>query len=422
MTLVLYLAVFLAFVLLILSLVENAITYLSRFELRVLLEKNEKPGSLLQRLVQDRREVLVPLQFSIQLTQITLAILGTYVVIGLGTPRPLLISFFVLSGCVLLLRQLVPKLIVHINPEKVFLLVVPLLEPVLRGLQWIGWPLLAPLSFMRRQNALREEAEEEAEPTVEEIQAFLDVGEEEGIIEEDDTELIQSVVEFGDTLVREVMTPRSEMVTISEHATLQQLKELIVASKHSRIPVYSGSPEQIIGVVSVRPLLAEYNAETANNPILPLVVPTKFTPESKPVKELLKELQSSGDYMAIVVNEYGEVAGLVTVEDLVEEIVGEIHDKDEQLRDDVVKESDHSYVLRAGISLADFEKLFQVDVGDSEFTTLSGWLVNKLGKVPQSGEVIEIQGLGIEILHADRRRIHSLRVRKLETAPKEMGR
>ncbi len=418
----LYLSIILAFLLLTLSLIENSITRLSRFELRVILEKSEEPNPFLHRIVQERTEILVPLQFSIQLTQICLAVLGTYVVFSRQTRHPLLTASVALSLCVFLLRQLIPKLIVSVNPEKVFLSMVPLFEPLFQALQWVGWPLVASLSLVKRENESRAEEEEEEEPSEEEIQAFLDVGEEEGILEEQDTEMIQSVVEFGDTLVREVMTPRTEMVTISEKATFQQLKELLVTSKHSRIPVYSGTAEQIVGIVSVRQLLAEYSSETAQNSIRSMVMPTMFTPESKRVRELLKELQTAGDYMAIVVNEYGEVAGLVTIEDLVEEIVGEIRDEDEQLRNDVIYEEPHGYVIRGDVTVSEFEELFDLKVRETDFTTISGWLVNHLGKVPQPGETFEILGLRIEILNSDRRRIHFLRARKLEQSVSNQAR
>ncbi|HEY3128774.1 MAG TPA: hemolysin family protein [Acidobacteriota bacterium] len=403
---------FLACLLLVLSLIENSITYLSRFELRVILEKSTKPNAFLQRIAQKRTEALVPLQFSIQLTQICLAVLGTYVVITRNAPHPAITAFTALGLCVFLLRQLIPKLIVRANPEKVLLLLIPLFGPLFNALQWVGWPLLASLSLARKENGSGDEEREEEEPSEEEIQAFLEVGEEEGILEEHDAQMIQSVVEFGDTLVREVMTPRTEMATISEKATLQQLKELMVTSRHTRIPVYTGTPELIVGIVSLRQLLAEYNSETAQHSIQALVMPTMFTPETKRVRELLKELQTAGDYMAIVVNEYGEVAGLVTIEDLVEEIVGEIRDEDQQLRDDVIREEPHSYVLRGDVTVSEFEELFGLTVGETEFTTISGWLVNYLGKVPQPGETFEILGLKIEIINADRRRVHFLRANK----------
>ncbi|MBI2821729.1 MAG: HlyC/CorC family transporter [Acidobacteria bacterium] len=413
----LYLVAALAWLLLFLSLVENSITHLSQVDLRVLLERSRQPRVLLQRLVQEKNEVLIPLQFSIQLTQISLAVLVTYLSFWYRLDHPVLASFVALGLCVSLLRQLIPKLIVHSNPERVFLFSIRLFGPFYQALRWIGWPLLAFLALTSRRSAEREEEAGEEEASEEEIQAFLEVGEEEGILEEQDSEMIQSVVEFGDTLVREVMTPRTEMVTISQDATLGDLKNLMVTSKHSRIPVYAGTPEQIIGVVSVRPLLAEYRSETAGNSIRPLIISVMFTPESKRVRELLKELQLAGEYMAIVVNEYGEVAGLVTAEDLVEEIVGEIRDKDEQADGGVVCEGLHKYLLQGDVAISEMEDLLGVEIEKTSFTTISGWLVNYLGRVPGTGELLEVPGLKVEIISADRRRIHALRVEKMESGP-----
>lgn len=401
----------LATLLLLLSLVENSITYLSRFEIRVILERLEKPPALLPRIVEDRAAVLIPLQFSIQLSQISLAVLGTYLAISRGGPLPLLTAFLGLGACVLLLRQLIPKLIVAANPEKVLLVLLPLFEPIFTILRWAAWPVMAVLALNRDSRVL-DARDQEEEPSEEEIQAFLDVGEEAGILEEHDSEMIQSVVEFGDTRVREVMTPRTEMVVVARQATLEELKSLIVASKHSRIPVYTETPEQITGVVSVRPLLAKYSTQTARTSIRELVQPVTFTPESKRVRELLKELQLAGECMAIVLNEYGEVAGLVTMEDLVEEVVGEIRDKDQPAPEPVVCEGLRRYVLRGDAGIAELNELLEVDLDTTDFTTISGWLVNHLGRVPHEDEEFDIAGLRIQILKADRRRVHSLRIEK----------
>ena len=408
----LYLLALLAVLLLGLSLIENAIAHFNAVELRMLVDKSPRSGDFLQLLAQDRAHFLIPLQFSIQLTQIGVAVVATYLAVGSRWTYPLPIGFVVAAGCVLLLRQLVPKLIVWSSPERVFYLVVPVYEAIYKLLRWIGWPLLVSLSSTRRRKPGDSETQEES-ASEEEIQAFLEVGEDEGILEGQDAEMIQSVVEFGDILVREVMTPRATMTTISRLATLEQLKTVMVESGHTRVPIYGESPEQILGVISLRSLLARYSPESRHEPAESLMQTIMFTPEVKRVSELLRDLQKTGEYISIVVNEYGEVSGLVTVHDLLEEIVGEIGDREELRQERVVAEDAGRFLMRGDVELSKVEALLDVSVDSAGFTTISGWVVNRLGRVPQAGESTEIDGMGVEIVHADRRRIHSLRLQRL---------
>jgi putative hemolysin len=407
----LYVLAVLAFLLLGLSVIETAITHFNQVELRMLVDKSVRSADFLEKIAQDRAHFLIPLQFTIQLSQIGLAVVATYLAVGLEWGYPLPMAFLVAAGCVLLLRQMIPKLIVWSSPEAVFFFVVPVYEAIYKLLGWVGWPLLASLSSTRRRKAAEAEAQEEP-ASEEEIQAFLEVGEDEGILEEQDTELIQSVVEFGDILVREVMTPRAEMTIVSMKATLEQLKLVMVKSGYSRIPVYGESAEQILGVISLRSLLSHYSTEKQDQTVESLIEPVMFTPETKRVRDLLRDLQKTGEYICIVVNEYGEVSGLVTVEDLVEEIVGEIGEKEELRQERVVREAEGRFLLRGDLEVAELEDRLGLSVDNAGFTTISGWVVNRLGRVPLAGEVAEIDGVRIEIVNADRRRIHSLRLQR----------
>lgn len=391
-----------------LSLVQTSIGGLSRVSLRVLAEKhNGKTTSLLAQLSKDPRHFLLPIELGIQVMQVVGAVLITTLFSRSNLPRPYLLSVATLLVAVYLFRQLLPRLITQHSPDRVLLRILPLMRGLYAFLSWLSFPVFAILQK-------RQLVEEEEEPSEEEIQAYLDVGEEEGIIEKEESELIQSALEFGDTLAREIMTPRSEIVAIQENASISELKDLFVSSRHSRIPVYRQHLDDIVGVVYVRHLLPLLETAKEEDPITPLLNRPWFVPETKRVAELLKEMQANAEHLAVVINEYGAVAGVVTLEDLVEEIVGEIRDEDELLRLEMSYEGNGSYIVRGGVSLEEIEETMDLDLGDPDVTTISGLVVASLGRVPRPGETIRLSGLEAEVLSADRRRIHTLRIRRAE--------
>jgi magnesium and cobalt transporter len=210
------------------------------------------------------------------------------------------------------------------------------------------------------------------------------------------------------------MTPRNAIVAIEEGASRSELKSLIVTSKHSRIPVYREQLDQIVGIVYVRNLLSHLEPGQEDHPITPAINEVLTVPETKNVSELLKEMQSKAAQMTIVINEYGTVSGLVTVEDLLEEIVGDIRDEDEFGEVDLIQESAGTYVVRGGLEVEDLEKTLGLDFGEYAATTVSGLIVEQMGRVPNPGEHISKKGATFEILSADRRRILTIRVSLLQ--------
>jgi CBS domain containing-hemolysin-like protein len=304
-------------------------------------------------------------------------------------------------------------MITQSEPEQVLLRFLPLFRRFYPFLCWLSYPLI---TLLRISKASREDnqvaAGPEEEATEEEIQAYLGVGEEEGIIEEEESRLIQSALEFGDLLAREIMTPRTEIVAIEEKATIAELKDLMISSKFSRILVYREQLDQAIGVVYVRNFLSYLGDGGGEEPITPLIHKAWFVPETKKVSELLKEMQHNAEHLAILINEYGSVSGLVTMEDMIEELVGEIRDEDELEKIDLTYAGDGSYIVSGGAEIEELEETLEVDFGDLAVTTVSGLIVGHLGKVPTVGETVVLDGLSVEILSADRKRIQSMRVRK----------
>lgn len=393
------------------STIESGINQLSRLVLRVLAEKHgERKYRLLHEISLDRRKFLVPMLFATQLILVVLTVMVTHICLQAEVPYALLVAFGIMGIIVGGFRHLIPFALTHRHPERLLLRLLPSFRWGYALASWAGWPVMAVIRRLDGRQRLPAEAAED-EATDEEIQAYLGVGEEEGIFERTESDLIQSALEFGSTLVREIMTPRSEMVAIEEAASLAQLRDLIVRTKHSRIPVYRERLDQIVGIASVRNLLGRIGAGREGEPITPIVTETLIVPETKRVYELLKEMQARADQTAIVINEYGTVSGLVTIEDLLEEIVGEIRDEDEFHRVDLVYEGDGSYIVRGGVEIDDLEEALGVEFGEHEAATVSGLVVENLGAVPTPGQAVRLDGVTLQVLSADRKRIHTMRVR-----------
>jgi CBS domain containing-hemolysin-like protein len=267
--------------------------------------------------------------------------------------------------------------------------------------------LLAPLVPSSRLE--RDENEEDA--TDEEIEAFIDVGTREGILEPEQGEWLWSIVDFRDTQVRSVMTPRIDMVCAPVEASLDTLAERFIESGHSRIPLYEDSIDHVVGILHIRDVLRAIRLPEAT-PVRELIKPPLFIPETKALGELLKELQARFQQVAIVVDEYGGTAGLVTVEDLIEEIVGEIMDEHEALVAELEPLEGGGWRLDGRAHIELLEELFQVEVEDPEYETVAGLIFTSLGHVPQVGETAERFGLRFTVEAVADRRIQTVRVEK----------
>jgi putative hemolysin len=287
------------------------------------------------------------------------------------------------------------------------------LVPVFRGLALAARPLVWVLEFLESLFELRgnEPAEEPPRPE-EHIEALISAGREEGIIEEGDRELIQSVVAFGDMTVREVMTPRPRIVAIRQDATLEELRRLVISEQFSRIPCYDRDIDSITGFVHVRDMFELSDAERAVRKVREIMRPIQAVPETKPVNDLLREMQEEGAHLAVVVDEYGATAGIVTLEDMVEEIVGEIHDEHEPDRD-FRSEPDGSFVVSGSFDLGRLQDLVDFHPQpDTESTTVGGLVMEWLGHVPEVGEQTEREGIAITVLAANNLRVDQVRVAK----------
>jgi putative hemolysin len=296
------------------------------------------------------------------------------------------------------------------------------LIPVVRLFMWLVWPVRVFLEGAESLARISEyEVEKSEEQRTEEgIEALVEVAEEEGIIEPEQGDLIEQVVEFSDKRVREVMTPRPDIVAVAADATLEELHAMFIEKKFSKMPVYEKSLDDVFGVVYAQDLLHISDQDLPNRKVRELVRPVLFIPETKAGSDLLREMRQKGQPLAVVIDEHGSVAGIATVEDLVEEIVGESGYDSKQPAPDVVREADGGLVMRGSMNIDDIEELLGVQFGDKSdeaVTTIAGLLSHVAGKVPAPGDKIDLAEHHFEVLEANQRKVLRLRVRKQTVPP-----
>ncbi|MBK9165044.1 MAG: HlyC/CorC family transporter [Acidobacteria bacterium] len=408
-----------------LATVDMAFSQLSDISLRRLasdVEDSDSPARavFLRQILIDRSGFRFALSLTIHILLITFAVLVTVSAIEwLSTPQEVaLYSLAIALTATILFRQLIPKMIVRSDPEKRLMALLPAVRPLYTAWSWT----IAPFSrFLGTGNeAVRldatstpESIEEAEDDAADDLQALIEVGEAEGIIEERDRELIESMVGFSDTVAGDVMTPRTEIVAISIEATVRDARDLIIEHKYSRILVYSGSIENIEGVLYVRDLLQAWANGNEMLPIKDMLRPAFFVPETKPASDLLKAMQQNHVQIAVVIDEYGGVAGVVTVEDLIEEIVGEIEDEDIEEEEiiEIIEGEDGYWDVVGSTEIDKIERLLGLDLEDEEYNTIAGLVVTEAGYVPKKGEQLVVRGLHVEVLRSDGKRIQLLRLK-----------
>ncbi len=322
-----------------------------------------------------------------------------------------------MAAFVLLCELLLPLAIVSRDPERVLELLLPTFAPVVRILSPMTRWIARTVATTRRGMpvATPDEAVDAANETA---KAYIDTAAEEGIIQGEERRLLQSIVDFGDTLVREVMTPRPDIVAIRDSATVGDVRAQFKEQEYSRFPAYKDSLDNITGFVFVKDLVT-LSSNDDNLPIAGLLRPAVFVPESKRVPELLKQFQRHQTQSAIVVDEYGGTAGLVTIEDLLEEIVGEIRDEYDVESEPFVDEGNGRFVVSGRANIDELAQRLAVEIERGGFETVGGYLLSHIGRVPAVGEKFEIDGLTVEVLEVERRRINRVRICKELSPPVE---
>jgi len=388
--------------------IDAAFCALMRLSLRLMAERSDRPGAF-GKYLDDPLLLFIPVRLLLGFVTLgATALLAR----GIGTEgaHTLGLVFMSASAFVVICELLVPLAIVHRDPERVLEVLLPSFAPIADALGPMSRRVARRVAD-KRPAGPAPTPDETAEETNEAAKAYLESAEQEGLIEGEERRLLQSIVDFGDTLVREVMTPRPDIVALAESATIGELRALFREQEYSRFPVYKGSLDNIAGFVFIKDLVLLGVADDAKS-IAPLVRPAVVVPETKRVPELLKQFQRQQTQCAIVVDEYGGTAGLVTIEDLLEEIVGEIRDEYDVETEPIVDEGNGRFVFSGKVNVGEVAQRLGVPIEREGFETVGGFVMSHVGRVPAVGERFEIDGLLLEVLDAERRRINKVRIMK----------
>jgi len=393
---------------------ETALTSVSRIKLKNLVEEGDKKALEIERLISKPNIFLSTILVVNSVAVIIASSMTTVLALRFFPNYGELIGTILISLVVLIFCEITPKTTAVQNPIRWARILV---NPV-RVAAWLLHPLIVALSTITNTLVrLMGGQMKHRGPfvTEEELRLLVNVGEEEGVLEEEETDMIHSIFEFADTTVREVMIPRIDMVTLESDATVDEAVDLALQGGFSRIPVYEESIDNIIGVLFTKDMLKQLREGHNSLPIRELLRPAYFVPESKKLDDLLHEIRQKRTHMAIVVDEYGSVAGLVTIEDLVEEIVGDIqdeYDREENLYEQV---SQSEYIFDAKINLDEFNELMNTDLENEGYETLGGFLLGQLDKIPVAGDTITFKNLTFTVLTTRGLRITKVKVEHPDT-------
>ena len=409
-----------------LATIDMAFSQLSDVSLRRLtsdtIEDSRVNTPFMREILGDRPRFRFALSATIQILLIIFSVLVAIIVYNFYQTELELLIISLLIALIFsgVFRQFLPRFFTWRNPENTLIFLLRFVRPFYRPMVLFADPFEY---FLRDKEHLRLEttivpnqtlADEIREDNADDKQALIEMGEAEGILEEKDRELMETMFEFNETKAGEIMTPRTEIIAVSIDATVKSVRDLIIEEKVSRLPVYRESIDNIEGVIYVRDLLNIWSEDSAMETIEQILRPAFFVPETKSAAELLKTMQLNRVQIAIVVDEYGGVAGLVTVEDIVEELVGEIEDEDEkeEIIEIIEGENKSYYDVLGSTEIGKIERIFDMEIEDDDFTTIAGLVTSEAGYVPKIGEKLPIRGLEIEILQADEKKISLLRLKK----------
>ena len=421
------LALLILFSLVFLATIDLAFGLLSDVNLRRLAAESEenqnaRAADFLRVILENRARFRFTISSAIQILNIVFTVLATLLVLHFTQNLTQIALFSLLISLIfsLIFRQVFPRLLISNNPEGKLLLMLPVVRPLFAVSSVLINPFL-PAVKSREQQKLEntfapDAAEEKTDDHADNFQALMEIGEAEGIIEENERELIETMFEFSGIRAEDIMTPRTAICALPVESTVAAARDLIIEEKFSRLPVYSDSIDDIVGVIYVRDLLQMWVEGKENQSIAPLLRPVFFVPETKTAAEMLKTMQSDHVQIAIVVDEYGGVAGLVTVEDILEEIVGEIEDEDTADEEvvEIIEGADGYFDVLGSTDVVKIERIFDLEFTDEDYTTIAGLVTSTLGYIPKVGEQLSLQGLDVEILKADEKRIYLLRLREAD--------
>jgi CBS domain containing-hemolysin-like protein len=390
------------------AVVETAFGVLMRLPRRLEAEREDDSGAL-GAYLDDPLKFFIPARFMRgTLLIVVMVLLAQLFESG---PAAKWLLFFAGFGIYLLVSHILPSLLMQSSPERVLELLLPTFTAVAN--------ILSPFTALIIGWVARAEPGADAETALDATDRTASAAVTPAP-QVEQSRLLRSVVDFGETLVREVMTPRPDIVAIRSEATLDDLRKLVQEQEYSRLPVYTDNLDNIVGLIVVKDLIQMTETPLGSRKASDIMRPAAFVPETKRVADLLREFQVRRFQLAIVVDEHGGTAGLVTVEDVVEELVGEIRDEYDVDAESVVRETEDTYVFSAKASIEEMAERLRIAIeDDDEFETVGGYVLKRVGRVPAVGERFTFDGLDVEILEAERRRIHKVRVTRLAPSTTE---
>lgn len=394
------------------SAAETALTSLSRIRVSHMVEQQLAGAKLVQRLKKKPGDFLVTILIGNNMVNVAAAAIATSISIGFVEARGLGhlglavgIATGIMTLLILVFGEITPKTVALRNAERLSLWIAPiiiglqfLLRPVAYLIGFLCWPFI----FIFGGKA----PEKGPFITEEEIRLILTAGESEGVIEQEERKMITSIFEFGETVVREVMTPRPDITAAEPNRTIDEIKNIILDSGHSRIPIYEGNLDNVIGLVYAKDLLKFEKEKGLRDILRPVII----IPETKKVSELLHEMQAARTHLAVIVDEFGMTSGVVTLEDLIEEIVGEIHDEFEREERMIDKLDDGSFIVDGRLSLKDLNDRLQLNLPEKKYDTIGGYVFGQLGKAPSVGGTVKFENLKISVERVLRRRITRVKI------------
>ena len=385
------------------SATETAFSSLNKIRLRNMADDGNRKAEATLRLAEDFDRLLSTLLVGNNIVNITAATLGTLFFTKLSPEYGATISTVVLTLVILTFGEISPKTIAKENAESWAMVS----TPFLRVLSTVLRPLTILFSLLQKGIGKLFHASGDRGITEDELITMVSTAEDEGGLDQNESRLIRSAIEFGDMEVEEILTPRVDIVSISDQASAKELDELISSNRFSRIPVWRGSIDTIIGMIHEKDF---HEAELEDNDSWThLISPVIYVTPTSPVADLLYEMQRRKMHMSVVVDEYGGTEGLVTLEDILEELVGEIWDEHDEVVERIRKVEDGSYLISCSASIDDVFQLFDLR-RDDDMTTLSAWVIDSLGHIPKIGDQFTYENLQVTVTKLQRMRVLEIRV------------
>lgn len=395
------------------SAAETSFTAISDIKFNKLAGENPRNFKYLEKLLKQPGKMLTTILVGNNIVNILSSIISTIIfmkiLIGLGSHNiaaNTLIITLIMTTLILIFGEITPKTIAIRNPEKIslhssrFIYVVSILfYPIIRVLNLISKLVIRLTGGTKLDKGTL--------VTEEEIKILINMGRKEGVLEEDEEKMLNSIIEFGDIIVREIMTPRTDIVAVEEYTSPRKVVDLIRRDGHSRIPVYKEKIDNITGLIYAKDLLSVPEEELEKASFLKdLLREPYFVPETKKIDEVLSEMRAKKKHLAIVVDEYGGTSGLVTIEDILEEIVGDIKDEYDAKEEPIIKLSEAEYIISGTINVSELNEQLAINLPvEEDYDTIAGFIVNRLGQIPKVGDVVEYEDLILKVTDARRRRI-----------------